>query len=197
MAKIPSRFDYLLKAPYPPVMTRVAMGMYGTYELSGGADNPLILAWADEVAKAAPTPYNNWAADFYNDDAIPWCGLFQAVCAVRSSQGRPERMPPKSYLSALAWANWGVGVPKKLDNVRVGDTMVLVRKGGGHVCQALAVTEKNTFFGLGGNQSNAVNVQEFPFSRVYAIRRPPYIDIPDGARHIVMGSTGIMSGTEQ
>jgi uncharacterized protein (TIGR02594 family) len=178
-------------------MTRVALGMHGVYELAGAADNPMILAWADEVAKATTSAYDDWAADFYNDDAIPWCGLFQAVCAVRSSQGRPERMPPKSYLSALAWASWGKPVKKDIKNVRVGDTMVLVRQGGGHVCQALAVTNKNTFFGLGGNQGDAVNIREFPFSRVYAIRRPPYIDMPEGARYVVMGSTGVMSGTEQ
>jgi uncharacterized protein (TIGR02594 family) len=194
---IPSKFRYLLEPPYPPVMVRVALGMLGTYELAGGADNPLILAWADEVAKSSPTAYNNWAADFYNDDAIPWCGLFQAVCAVRSSQGRPERMPPKSYLSALAWASWGVPVKKDPGEVRVGDTMVLIRKGGGHVCQALAVTKNNTFFGIGGNQGDKVSIAEFPFSRVYAIRRPPYIDMPEGARYVVMGSSGVMSGTEQ
>lgn len=194
---IPSRYAYLTdqKVP-PPIEVRVALGMYGTYEFEGSHSNPLILAWADEVERLAPSAYDKWAADFFNSDAIPWCGLFRAVVACRSAQARPERFPPKGYLAALAWTSWGIGVPKKLENILVGDTIIL-NKPTTHVFIAVGVTNKGTVVGLGGNQSNTVNIKEFSFDRVYAIRRPPYLNRPEGARHVVVGSTGILSTNER
>lgn len=196
MASLPARYSYLLKDPFPPIMTRVAMGMLGTYEFDGAANNPLIIAWADEVAKLAPSNYDKWAADFYNSDKIPWCGLFMGVCAARSCQARPERFPPNGYLAAMSWASWGNGVPKALGNVLVGD-IIVINKPHTHVTMALGVTNKGTIIGLGGNQSNAVNIKEFTMDRVYAIRRAPFVDKPAGARHVILDSTGEISTNER
>lgn len=192
---LPARYRYLTQEPIPPVMTRVALGMLGTYEFQGSANNPVILAWADEVARLTPSNYDEWAADYYNSDKIPWCGLFMGVVAARSAQARPERFPPKGYLSALAWASWGKGVPRKLENICVGDVIVFTNPT--HVAQAVGVTPNGRVVCLGGNQSDSVCIKEMPFSRVYAIRRPPYIEMPAGARHVIVGSSGEVSTNER
>lgn len=189
------KFSFLFGTPLPPIMVRVALSLYGTLETPGTADNPIILGWADEVANATASAYDDWAATFYNDDSIPWCGLFIAVCAVRSAQGRPERMPVNKYLAALSWRDWGVNVPKS--EAAVGDIMVMSRSGGGHVTINVG-TEKGErrFFGLGGNQSDRVNIAPFDIGRVVAVRRPPYRDLPAGARRVILSAGGVSSTNE-
>lgn len=203
MAKIPSRFNYLLQNPLPPVMVRLALDLHGTLETPGTPDNPRIIGWADEVNNAFPgRAYNKWAADWYNDDSVPWCGLFMAAICART--GLDYRAPPKNYLAALSWADWGVPVQFKgreglrLGEIKVGDVGVLVRKGGGHVGIIVGVTKdgKNIIM-IGGNQGDKVSIAEFPLTRVYAIRRPVYKDVPQGARHVRVDSSGVVSKTEQ
>lgn len=190
-----SRFTFLYRTPIPPLMVRTALELFGTLERPGTADNPIILAWADEVANATDSTYDDWAADFYNDDAIPWCGLYMAVVAVRSAQGRPERFPPDKYLAALSWQNWGVSVPK--EQAAVGDVMVMRRSGGGHVTLNVGTVQGgDSFYGLGGNQSDRVNIAEFDLDRVVACRRPPYRELPPGARRVILGPSGVLSTNE-
>jgi uncharacterized protein (TIGR02594 family) len=192
MSQIPAQYSYLRQQPLPPLMVRVALDMFGTIEKVGTEDNPIIVGWADEVAKACGRPYDNWAADFYNKDSIPWCGLFMAVVAVRSAQGRPERFPPSKYLAALAWSNWGKAVPKT--DIMVGDVIVLVRPGGGHVTLAVGTSSDNKWvMGLGGNQQDRVNIARFDMQRVYAVRRPEYKVQPEGARRVTLTPTGAVS----
>jgi uncharacterized protein (TIGR02594 family) len=196
MPSIPPRYSYLREEPIPPLMVRIALDMYGTVETPGSADNPVILGWADEVQLLSASPYNDWAADFYNDDKIPWCGLFMGVVAVRAGQGRPDRRPPDKYLAALSWRNWGE--PAGKEDIQVGDVVVLARDGGGHVTLAVGVNENNSIFmGIGGNQSDQVCIAEFPIDRVVAVRRPPYENKPAGARRVVLSSTGVLSSGEQ
>lgn len=200
MHKLPSRYAFLRANPLPPNLVKAALDMYGTLETPGTADNPVIVGWADEVSDVCGTKYNNWAADFYNDDAIPWCGLFTAVICARTMQNKPERAPVDKYLSALAWANWGVAIPfkGKLSNIFVGDILVFVRKGGGHVGICVGVSKDGkTVFVLGGNQKDRVNIMELSVDRLYAVRRPPYVNKPEGARHVRLDSTGIVSRDEQ
>lgn len=194
--KIPDRFNYLLATPLPPAAVRIALDCYGTFEGGGTTNNPKILGWADEVARFAPSPYNNWAADWYNKDSVPWCGLFMALCQVRT--GLAYRAPPKSYLSALAWAAWGEPVQwrgkegLRLKEIKVGDICVYVREGGGHVHQCVGVTDDGKYIlGIGGNQDNAVNIKGHAINGLYAVRRPHYNVVPEGARHVRVSSTGI------
>ena len=203
MAKIPSRFSYLQAQPLAPVMVRLAMDLLGTLETPGTPDNRVIVGWADEINNAFPgRPYHKWAADWYNDDSVPWCGLF--VGAICARTGLDYRAPPKNYLAALAWADWGDPVQFKgkeglrLNEIRIGDIGVLVRKGGGHVGIIVGVTSdgKNIIM-LGGNQGDKVSFAEFPVERLYAVRRPIYREIPAGARHVRISSTGEVSKGEQ
>jgi hypothetical protein len=122
-----------------------------------------------------------------------------AVTAVRSANGKSNRFPPKSYLSALAWANFGLPVNWKasLNNIWVGDVGVFVRQGGGHVATIVGVsTDGKYIFCLGGNQDNAVNIKMIPTSRLYAVRRPPYTIRPLGATHVRLKSTGEVTSSE-
>lgn len=192
---IPKKFAYLLQEPLAPLMVRIGLDMLGLIEGAGDIDNPVITAFADEVARAHPTTYNRWAGDFYNKDSIPWCGLWMAVVACRAAQGRAERLPPPKYLAALSWSSWGV--PVALEEASVGDVMVLVRQGGGHVTMNVGMTPGGkSFFGLGANQNNRVSIAEFGCDRVYAVRRPPYLERPPGARRVFVDSSGTLSTDE-
>lgn len=199
---IPSRYNYLLKAPGATALVNEFLDLLGTVEGEGGTNNPTILRWADEVVKAVKTPYTEWAADWYNSDAIAWCGLAQAVACVRASTAK-NRLPPKNYLSALAWAAYGVPVQwrgregLRLNEILVGDIAVFVRNGGGHVGTVVGITTdgKNLLI-LGGNQDNRVSIAQKPVSRLYAVRRPPYKVRPAGARHVRVTSTGIVDNKE-
>jgi uncharacterized protein (TIGR02594 family) len=203
MTKVPEKYAYLTKAPKAPMMVTEGLKFYGLLEGKGVANNPIIVGWADEVFKLWGIPYTKWAADWYNKDSIPWCGLFMAMLAVRSDQGHLNRMPPVSYLSALAWAGFGHSVQFKgkegyrLKEIEVGDVAVFVRDGGGHVALVVAVSENGkTLHVLGGNQSDSVNITEIGIDRLYAIRRPNYRIKPEGARHVTLTSSGVVSTNE-
>lgn len=203
MPAIPNRYSYLMLDPLPPSLVDAALHEYGSIEGPGTTNNPKIIGWADEVAKAMPTNYTNWAADWYNKDSISWCGLFIAICAARSANGNKARLPVANYLSALAWAAFGIAVKWRdasgllLENIFVGDVGVFVREGGGHVAIIVGVTVDGKYLVcLGGNQDNAVSIKQVAVSRLYAVRRPPYKVRPAGARHVRVTSTGIASTNE-
>lgn len=177
-----------------PLMLTEALALYGTKEVVGSGNNPVILAWADEVAAKVKTAYAKWAGNWYDKDSIPWCGLFMAVVAVRSCQDRPERFPPVQYLSAMEWANFGVAVGKK--QAMLGDTLVFKRDGGGHV--GLYVGEDTKYYHvLGGNQKDMVCVMALEKDRCVAVRRPPYNNTPGNVRKIILSSAGVPVSTNE
>jgi hypothetical protein len=109
--------------------------------------------------------------------------------------GPPRALPAEQYLAALAWANWGVSVDR--NDIQVGDVVVLVRDGGGHVFIAVGTSQDGKYvMGIGGNQGNAVTIAEFDAKRIYAVRRPPYENKPAGARRILLAATGVVSTGE-
>lgn len=192
MTKLDPRYADLA-AQSGPLMLVEALRLYGTLEKPGSANNPVILKWADEVGAGHATAYNRWAANWYDADSIPWCGLFMAVVALRSSQGRAERMPPDKYLAAASWANWGRAVTK--DGACLGDVLVFTRTGGAHV--GIYVGEDASYFHvLGGNQSDSVNITRIAKSRLTAVRRPPYLQTPSNVRKIMRAATGQISRNE-
>lgn len=195
-ARVPARFRFLLADPIAPLMVRVALDLIGSLETAGNHSNPVITAWADEIAAATASKYDDWAADFYNDDAVPWCGLFMAICALRSADNQPSRLPPDKYLSALAWGSWGSPVAPQ--HAAVGDVMVLKRAGGGHVtlCVGIEAGERR-FFGLGGNQGDAVTIAPFDMARVAFVRRPLYRALPLGARRVIVAADGTATSTSE
>ena len=180
-----------LEAEPGPRMIREALKEYGTAEVPGASDNPRILSWQRELQAAG---FGRGYGGIYTDDAIPWCGLFIAIVAHRANgERRPERDPPKLYLSALQWANWGTAVDKA--KPCLGDVLVFERSGGGHV--GLYVGHDDTALHvLGGNQSDRVSIKRIARSRLHAVRRPHYRVAPANVRPIRIAATGALSRNE-
>jgi uncharacterized protein (TIGR02594 family) len=148
---IPPNYAWLAKEPGPN-MLKAALALYGTTEVVGERDSPIIMGWAKECGLSAA----------YSADSVPWCGLFMAVCAQRAGWDVPAKP-----LWALNWSKFGTdsGQPE------LGDVLAFVRPGGGHV--ALYVGEdSNHYHVLGGNQSDRVSIMRIEKLRLYAARRP-------------------------
>lgn len=152
---------------------------FGVVETPGAADNPIILGWAKEVG----------LANAYGDDAIPWCGLFAAVVVKRANW-----VPVKDPLWARNWVNFGRAVA--LADAALGDVLVFVRDGGGHV--GFYVGEDAGYFHvLGGNQSDAVTITRIARSRCIAVRRPIWRTAqPLGVVKKPLQATGAVSTNE-
>lgn len=193
MAKPSGPYEFLNSEPGPKMLLE-ALKLFGTLEGAGKAINPAILGWADELSPGLGTSYAAWAADWYADDNIPWCGLFMAIVAQRANtENRPERRPPEKFLSAAEWAGWGSPVP--LSNASLGDILVFKRDGGGHVGMCVG-DDAEAFHVLGGNQSDKVCVTRILKARCVAVRRPLYKVTPANVRPVRMGVTGPLSKNE-
>lgn len=176
------QYEWLVKEN-GPIMIKQALNLYGTTEVPGAANNATILSWAQEVGQ---DPMYNGVKKFYNADSIPWCGLFMAVVAKRSS-----KQIVKDPLWALNWGNFGKHTPTPM----LGDVLVFIRNGGGHV--GLYVGEDSTCFHvLGGNQSDKVCITRIEKKRLYTARRPNYINQPVNVRKISLSSSGTVSSNE-
>jgi len=174
---LPSRYGWLAREPGPKMLVE-ALKLFGTMEKPGRADNPTILAWAKEIGGEV--------ADVYAADSIPWCGLFMAVIAKRAGKEAPAHP-----LWALSWAAFGAKSPVP----GLGDVLVFVRNGGGHV--GLYVGEDGSAFHvLGGNQSDRVCITRVAKARLYAARRPLYRIQPANVRPIHLASSGTLSLNE-
>lgn len=135
----------------------------GTLEVEGSTDNPVILAWRDEIARRFPDMASYCAE--YAHDSIPWCGLTVAYCMAHN-EIRPVFGPDDTdkFLWAQAWKQFG----SKVDRPQLGDVLVFAR----HV--TLYDGEDGDFYLCrGGNQSDSVNVTHFRKSGCEAILRPP------------------------
>jgi len=127
----------------------------GLKEMPGRASEPRITA---AILAAA-----SWLDP--DDSKTAWCGCIRGLWGIETGTG----VPPEHYRAA-SWATWGTAVPGGLKNAVQGDTIVMTRTGGNHVC--LFVRQDATHvWCFGGNQSDAVNVQKFPKSRVTHVRR--------------------------
>lgn len=180
---VPTKYNWLLNEN-GPIMIRKALELFDISETLGVKNNPTIISWAKEIGGVV--------ADVYKADEIPWCGLFMAVVAKRSS-----KQLVKDPLWALNWGTFG----KKSDVPKLGDVLVFVRKTSegktaGHV--GLYVGEdENCFHVLGGNQSDKVCITRIEKNRLYASRRPNYNIQPNNVRAIILNNSGNISTNEQ
>jgi len=106
---------------------------------------------------------------------------------------RPERNPPRLYLSALEWASFGTPVPKRA--AALGDVLVFKRKGGGHVGLYVG-HDASALHVLGGNQADRVSIARLSKQRLVAIRRPAYRTQPANVRPILLSASGSLSVNE-
>lgn len=170
MSELPAGYAWLNHEPAPRMLLE-AIKLYGTIELPGSADSPTLLAWAKELG----------LTQIYTHDAIPWCGLYMAICAKRATWDLPE-----NPLWALNWAKWGTSE----DVPMLGDVLSFKRQGGGHV--AIYVGEDSSHYHiLGGNQSDKVSVTRRGKDGLYAARRAPWRTAqPANVRRVFLSSLG-------
>lgn len=179
-AELPSSYKWIREIGYIPKHMRAALNLLGVYEKPGRANNPQIMAWAEECREAGL----NVAG--YTADSVPWCGLF--VAYVMLAAGRKSVDAP---LWALNWSRYGEdgGQPE------FGDILTFKRNGGGHV--GFYVAEDQLYYHvLGGNQSDKVNIMRIAKSRMHNCRQPPYRNKPASARPFVVSARGAVSRNE-
>lgn len=160
-----------------PTWMTTARAAIGTREIPGHTSNPLILRWAAKVGK--------WLGMSYNDDDVPWCGLFAAYCMIENGF-----IPPSIAVRASSWADWGIPLSKPSP----GAVLVFTREGGGHVGFYVSEDAQN-FHVLGGNQSNSVCLTRIAKNRCAAIRWPAAYGLPT-VGPVVAQFTGVISTNE-
>lgn len=180
-ARLPAGYAWLGDEPYLPRHLVEALKLFGTVEVPGTGNSPVIMSWSNELHAAGVD------VSGYTADSVPWCGLFQALVMERA-----HRPVPAKPLWALSWAKWGEdgGQPE------LGDVLVFKREGGGHVAQYIAEDAMGYYHILGGNQGDRVNIMRIAKSRLYACRQLVYISKPANIRPVVVLPTGNISSNE-
>ena len=178
MTALPAAYRWLTTLDPLPRTIAEALKLFGTVEVPGAANSPIIMGWADEVGGAVDRAYSA--------DSIPWCGLFAAVVAKRAGKALPA-----SPLWALSWATFGTPSPQ----ASLGDVLVFKRNGGGHV--GFYVGEDATAYHvLGGNQSDRVCITRIAKARLHAARRPDYRNQPATVTPRHLAAAGALSRNE-
>lgn len=127
----------------------------GLREIPGAEHNPKIVQMFKDVG-------HEWV----KDDETSWCAAFVGSMLKRSGVKGTEKLNARSY------KDWGD--PVDLKDAKHGDIVVFWRESPtswkGHV-GFYAGRDGLHIEVLGGNQSNEVNVQSYPVSRLLAVRR--------------------------
>ena len=103
-------------------------------------------------------------------DETHWCSAFANWCMQQACITGPKKEPGR----ARSWLAWGGGVP--ISKPMYGAIVILWRGKkddgrSGHVGFCVAANDKKVFL-LGGNQSDAVKVSEYPTSQLLGYRWP-------------------------
>lgn len=123
----------------------------GTREVSGAGSNARIAGFFKDAGHP----------EIASDD-VAWCAAFVGACLVRAGSRGTGSLLARSYLA------WG----QPLDAFRLGAIAVLSRgsdPNAGHVGFLVGETRDGIRL-LGGNQNNAVTIEEFPKSRLLGLR---------------------------
>lgn len=145
--------SYIWPTPMPKWVD-IAMRFRGLREIPGKQHAPKIQMMLKKL-KA-----------WWSDDETPWCGVFVGYCLQEAGF-----KPPAAWYRAKAYETYGTAASR--DPIPFGAICTKTRTGGGHVFFAVARSrDGNTIYGLGGNQSNMVNIMAFKMSDITAIRWP-------------------------
>jgi uncharacterized protein (TIGR02594 family) len=180
MNHIPPAYEWLNAVGTLPKTISEGIRLLGVAEVVGKGSNRTILGWRDDLNLAGVKIAG------YSDDDIPWCGLFAAIVAHRAG---------KTVVNEPLWArNWAhFGVPT--DGAGLGDCLVFVRNGGGHVGWYVA-EDATAYHVLGGNQGNCVSIRRIEKARCIAVRRPVYRALPESVKRYWVKSDGGLSQNE-
>ena len=132
----------------------IARGYIGTTEDPGPANNPTVMEM-----------YASVGHDWVEHDSVAWCAAFVGHCLETAGIRSTRKLTARSYL------DWGV--PVDIAEAQPGDIGVIPRGSSswqGHVFFIDRI-EGAWVWGLGGNQSDAVNVKRYPVSKLLGVRR--------------------------
>jgi uncharacterized protein (TIGR02594 family) len=180
MAQLPSAYGWLNALGQLPRTISEGLVLLGTHEMVGKGSSRTIMAWRDELNLAGHKIAG------YSDDDIPWCGLFAAYVTFKAG-----KVPVASPLWAQNWSKFGDNSPIS----GLGDVLVFVRNGGGHVGFYVA-EDATAYHVLGGNQGNQVSITRVAKDRCRAHRRPLYNVMPDSVKPYHVAATGGLSKDE-
>ena len=133
-----------------PLWLQAGIKLIGVNEGAGSRDNQTIIDWAKAEGGDIAASYTH--------DNIPWCALFINHCLTKAGLKGTET------LWALDFA--GRWPATKLPGPAVGAVVPMVRNGGGHVMMVVGKDQHGNIMGLGGNQSDAVNIKPFAMARL-------------------------------
>lgn len=169
--ELPDKYCWLTKENAPKLLVE-ALKWYGTKEVLGKEDNPVIMGWAKALN-----------ISWYTTDSIPWCGLGLGYWA--NNVGYP--FDRNKLLAAKSWVEWGNPVAKGKE--MLGDVLVFGRVGGGHV--GIYVGEdKTTFHVYGANQSDNTGFTRVLRTRLLGTRRSPFKSgQPKNVRKIILSDS--------
>lgn len=175
---IPHGYEWLSKVDPLPRMIDIALSEVGTVETPGSGNSPKIMAWAKETGLSA---------DGYTADSVPWCGLFASLVASRAGY-----IVPKHPLWALNWLGFGEAAQQPC----LGDILVFIRDGGGHVGFYIG-EDASAYAVLGGNTSDAVRIGWIAKTRMKGARSPLYkVGRPASSKPYIIARTGALSRNE-
>lgn len=176
-----TQYNWLRNVQGLPKMIAAGLETYGVHEQMGATNSPTIMAWRDEVNKAYPGKIVGYSAD-----SIPWCGLWMALICTRT-----QREPVAGPLWALNWKKFGAdgGQPE------LGDILIFVREGGGHVGMYVG-EDKTHYHVLGGNTSDSVKIARIEKKRLQSCRQPVYTNKPASVKPYILAPTGGVSTNE-
>jgi uncharacterized protein (TIGR02594 family) len=132
----------------------IARGYIGTTEGPGPENNPAIVAM-----------YASVGHDWVEHDSVAWCAAFVGHCLERAGIRSTRKLTARSYL------DWGI--PVEIADAQPGDIAVIPRGTSswqGHVFFIDRI-DGPWVWGLGGNQSDAVNIKRYPASKLLGVRR--------------------------
>jgi uncharacterized protein (TIGR02594 family) len=181
--KIPEQYAWLTKIDQLPRTIHEGLKSLGIKETIGTANNPVIMGWIDELAKAGKK------INGYSADSVPWCGLFAAIIAYRRADNIDEVV--EDPLWARNWSKYG----SLVDEAMLGDMLVFGRQGGGHVGFYIA-EDHASYHVLGGNQGDAVSIVRIAKNRLLHVRRPKYKVQPTSVRKYMVMASGAISENE-
>ena len=139
-------------------------------------DNSTIIGWAKTLGGFIASYFTRPGQ---NAHTIPWCGLFADY--VLTTAG--FKTPGDKSLAALNWQGWGQGMVQP----GLGAVLVFVRPGGGHVGFYVG-EDASTYFVLGGNESNQVEISRELKTRCVAIRWP--YEVPPQPGPVMLAANG-------
>jgi uncharacterized protein (TIGR02594 family) len=132
----------------------IAKTYIGTVEGPGPENNPVVMEM-----------YASVGHDWVEHDSVAWCAAFVGHCLERVGIRSTRKLTARSYL------NWGL--PVEVSEAQPGDIGVIPRGTSswqGHVFFIERI-EGGWVWGLGGNQSDAVNIKRYPVSKLLGVRR--------------------------